>query len=171
MDLSTFSMAISKSSAIWFLPFVAPLCVWAIFSDLMNMKIRNQCVLAMMVVFAVVGFFVLPFDAYLWRWSHFAVILVIGFVLNMGGMFGAGDAKFAAAMAPFFHFGDYTMALYLYCLTSVGGFVLHRLIRRVPLITNATPDWHSWTSKRMPFGLSLGVMMLAYLILGAIYGA
>lgn len=171
MDFSNFSMAISVSSALWFLPFVAPLCVWAMLSDLKFMKIRNQCVLAMMVVFGVIGLIALPLDVYLWRWSHFAVILAVGFVLNMGGMFGAGDAKFAAAMAPFFDFGDYTVALYLYCITALAGFAVHRIIRRIPIITRATPDWHSWTSKRMPFGLSLGVMMVTYLVLGAFFGA
>ena len=55
-------------------------------------------VLALLIVFAVVGLVALPsFTEYLWRWSHFAVILVFGFVASSLGMMGAGDAKYAAA--------------------------------------------------------------------------
>jgi len=40
-----------------------------------------------------------------------AVILTIGFLMSTAGMLGAGDAKFAAAMAPFFPLADASFVL------------------------------------------------------------
>ena len=65
------------------------------------MKIPNIAVMVLVAGFAVLGLFAFDFTQYLWQWSHLVVVLVIGFLLNMAGVLGAGDAKFAAAAAPF----------------------------------------------------------------------
>lgn len=80
-----------------------PVAIWAAWSDLARMRIPNMSVVALLCIFALAGFAVLPFDQYLYRWLHFVVVLVLGFVLNSTGTLGAGDAKFAAAAAPLFH--------------------------------------------------------------------
>jgi len=64
------------------------------------MKIPNVAVVALIASYAVLGLIALPFEQYLWHWTHFVVILILGFIGNAFGLFGAGDAKFAAAAAP-----------------------------------------------------------------------
>lgn len=76
-------MDISAFSALVFLPFVLPICVYVAFSDMRDMRIPNQTVVALFVVYAVVGLFVLPFDAYLWRYVHLVVVLVAGIALSL----------------------------------------------------------------------------------------
>lgn len=164
-------MAITAFAALWFLPFALPICIWVAWSDLKYMKIPNKAVMALTVVFLVIGPFVLGFPTeYLWRIVHLIVVLVIGFALNMTGMIGAGDAKFAAAMAPFFPLGDMRLFMVLFGLLLIFFFILHRGIRRIPAITSRSPDWVSWTSKKFPMGLALGGGLAAYLVLGVIYG-
>ena len=155
----------------WFLPFALPICIWVAWSDLKYMKIPNKAVLALAVVFLVVGPFVLGFPSeYLWRLIHLIVVLVIGFALNMTGMIGAGDAKFAAAMAPFFPLGDMRLFMVLFAAVLIAAYITHRVFRRIPAITSRSPDWVSWTSKKFPMGLALGGALAAYLIMGVKYG-
>ena len=60
-------MSISAQAALWFLPFVAPLCLYTCYTDLSRMKITNGANLLLAGVFLVVGLIALPFDQYLWR--------------------------------------------------------------------------------------------------------
>ena len=135
-----------------------------------HMKIPNKAVFALAAVFVVVGFIALPFVDYSWRYLHLAIVLVIGFALNMGGLVGAGDAKFAAAMAPFVALGDLTLFLVLFGAAVLLAFVLHRLARSIPAIRRRSADWVSWTSNKFPMGTALGTSLAVYLALGAIYG-
>lgn len=157
-------------TALWFLPFVAPICVWAALSDLKRMKIPNKAVVALFLVFAIIGLIALPLAEYPWRYLHLLVVLVVGFVFNMMGAFGAGDAKFAAAMAPFVALGDAFLFLTLFSATLLIGFALHRLARATPVIRAATPDWESWQRKDFPMGLCLGASLILYLLIGALSG-
>ena len=117
-------MTIDWITAAWFLPFVVPITIWVSWSDMATMKIPNKAVLALLAVFLVVGLIALPFLEYLWRWSHFAVILVIGFVCASLGMMGAGDAKYAAAMAPFIAREDAFPFCFLLAGTILAAFFL-----------------------------------------------
>ena len=164
-------MAITVSSALWFLPFVIPIAIWAALSDMKTMKIPNVAVLALFGVFVVVGLIALPFDQYLWRFAHLAVILVVGFILSTLGLIGAGDAKFAAAMAPFVALGDGIMMGYLFSASVVVAFITHRLFQRSKAFRKLTPDWKSWDNKDFPMGFALGGMLILYLVLGAINGS
>lgn len=145
------------------LPLVAPIAIWVAISDLRTMKIPNRAVLALIAVFAVCGPLVLPLDDYLWRWSHFAVVLVAGFLLNAAGALGAGDAKFAAAMAPFIPTEDIALFLVIFSLTSIAAFVLHRAASRIAAIRQRTVGWESWSRREFPAGLALGPSLLIYL--------
>ena len=85
------------SFAAWlFLPFVLPICIWAAWNDLRAMKIPNKAVIALALVFVLLGLFVMPWPDYLWRLAQLVVVLLVGIVLNATGAMGAGDAKFAA---------------------------------------------------------------------------
>ncbi|SFC38096.1 hypothetical protein [Tropicimonas isoalkanivorans] len=166
------SLEISASAATWFLPFAVPIGLWVAWNDMAFMKIPNKAVAALVAVYAVVGLFVLPLDVYAWRWLHLAVILVIGFLMNMAGLLGAGDAKFAAAMAPFIALGDFAIVCYLFAVLVIVAFACHRAARAMPAVRAAVPHWESWQrSKDFPMGLALGSLLIIYLSLGAAAGA
>lgn len=154
----------TATTALWFLPFILPIAVWVTWSDLKYMKIPNKAVVALTLVFAVVGLVALPLDVWAWRWTHLLVILAIGFVLNAIGWLGAGDAKFAAAMAPFFALEDLRFILALYAAASIGAFLSHRLLRTVGPVRSFTPDWQSWTRKDFPMGFALAGMLVIYFL-------
>ena len=159
-------MDIASGAALWFAPFVVPICLYVCWTDMATMRIRNHAVVALFVVFAVVGLVALPLDAYLWRYAHLGVVLVAGIALNAGGAMGAGDAKFAAAAAPFIHLGDLRFLVFLFAATMLAAFCVHRLAKHTGL-RRLAPDWVSWSSgQRFPMGLALGGCLGLYLLLG-----
>ena len=100
------TLELSARAALWFLPFVLPVCLWVAWSDLRAMKIPNSAVLSLVVIYLVIGLVALPLPDYGWRLTHLAVLLAAGLVANAAGLMGAGDAKFIAAAAPFVALGD-----------------------------------------------------------------
>lgn len=163
-------MTIVSSAALWFLPFVLPICLYVCFTDLREMRITNQAVLALGAVFLAVGLIALPLPVYGLRLVQLLAVLLVGFLLSAGGAMGAGDAKFAAAAAPFIAPGDLRLLLVLFTANLLAAFVTHRLVKYTPL-RRVAPDWKSWTTgQRFPMGLSLGGTLALYLILGAVYG-
>lgn len=160
----------AASAGLWMLAFATPIALWVMWSDMASMRIPNKAVLALTAVFAVVGILVLPLDEYLWRWSHLAVVLAIGFVISTAGLVGAGDAKFAAAMAPFVARPDLGLFLPLFAAILVSAFVTHRLVRATPALRGMSPGWVSWESSQFPMGLALGGALIAYLALVAAFG-
>ncbi|SFG61974.1 prepilin peptidase [Sulfitobacter dubius] len=163
-------MAISATAALWFLPFVLPICLYVAFTDMKQMRITNQAVLVLTAIFVVLGLFLLPFETYLWRLLSLVIILVIGIVLNAAGVMGAGDAKFAAAAAPFIAMGDLRLLMMLFMATLLAAAATHRGVKYTPL-RRLAPDWQSWQeTKKFPMGLALGTTLGLYLILGAVYG-
>jgi len=150
--------------ALVLLPFVLPIAIWVAWSDMKVMKIPNKAVLAMAAVWPLVGWLAVPLNLWLWGFALMGIVLVIGFVGNAAGLFGAGDAKFAAAMAPAFTGGDLRLILALYAACSIAALVAHRLMKRVPAFRAAAPDWLSWTSNKFPMGLALSGMVLFYLL-------
>lgn len=163
-------MSLSATAALWFLPFCLPLAFWVIWSDLKFMRIPNAAVLAMLAVFLVVGPLALPLEVWAWRWLHFAGVLAFGFLLSTAGLIGAGDAKFAASMAPFVAWGDVAMFLPLFAAVLLAGFATHRAFRRFAFMRRTTPDWASWTRPDFPMGLALGGTLVFYLILASQLG-
>ncbi|HID06901.1 MAG TPA: hypothetical protein EYP10_07105, partial [Armatimonadetes bacterium] len=120
------NFALTMHAAWWFLPFVTPIAIWVAWSDMATMKIPNKAVLALMIVFVIIGLIALPLPVFWWRLLHFIVILAIGFVMSSIGLLGAGDAKFAAAMAPFIAVQDLTPFFYLFAPTVLAAFIIHR---------------------------------------------
>ncbi|MDP3961942.1 MAG: prepilin peptidase [Pseudorhodobacter sp.] len=148
----------------WFLPFVAPIAVWVAWSDMKFMRIPNRAVLALAAVYLLVGPVALPVTLWLWGWALLAIVLAIGFVASALHLVGAGDAKFAAAMAPFFVRSDLSVVLVLFSACLVAAFVTHRSLKQIPAFRRATPDWESWTRKEFPMGLALAATLIFYLV-------
>lgn len=154
----------SAATALWFLPFALPIAIWVAWSDMKFMRIPNKAVLALTAVFLVVGLAALPLEVWAWRWTHLLVVLAIGFVANLAGVIGAGDAKFAAAMAPFFPTADLRLVLALFAAAIVGAFISHRAARSIGPVRAMTADWASWTHKDFPMGLALSGTLIFYLL-------
>ncbi len=181
-------MIIPAAAAAWFLPFVLPICFYVAFTDMREMKIKNHAVMALALVFVVVGLFVLPpwsgdwvagsfgplsvsLPVYGWQLLHIIVILLLGIVLNAAGVMGAGDAKFCAAAAPFIWTGDLMFVMVILTATTLGAVTAHRLAKHTKL-RQVAPDWESWDQgKKFPMGLPLAGSLAIYLILGIIHGS
>lgn len=148
-----------------FLVICLPVCAWVAWSDLKTMKIPNKAVLALLAIYTIVGLLVFPFETWLWHWLNFGVVLAIGFLLNAIANVGAGDAKFAAAAAPFFFAAHLPIILPLFAAFLLGAFAAHRLLRAIPAVRKLTPDWVSWTRKDFPMGLALVGTFVTYLVL------
>lgn len=161
----------SANFALWSLIFVLPLCFLVAWSDMRAMRIPNWCVLALFAAYVVVGLLTLPFTTYLWGFVSLIVVLVIGFFMNAVGMIGAGDAKFAAAAAPFIYLSDFRFVIALFAANILAAFLTHRMIAKTKMTTLA-PSWDSWERTwEFPMGLSLGGTLAIYMVLSAIYGA
>jgi prepilin peptidase CpaA len=149
-----------------------PVCAWAAYVDLSRMKIPNRAVAALAMVFFVAGLLLLPLDSWslgdwAWRWIHLVVVLLIGMALNAVYLIGAGDAKFAAAAAPFVALSDLGTLLWLYVASVLLCWLLHSIARH-SFGPRLAPGWVSWTTgKRFPMGLALGVALVAYLAVAA----
>lgn len=161
------TLALTSSEALWFLPFVVPICIYVAWSDLREMRIPNISVLALAGVFLIVGLIALPFEVYYMRLLQLVIILLAGFLVTSLGLVGAGDAKFAAAMAPFIAPGDYLMFLTLFAAVLIGAWITHRGAGMVPAVRRATPGWISWDrGKLFPMGVALAGALVVYLALG-----
>lgn len=142
-----------------------PIAIWAAFSDLKRMKIPNASVLAMAAIWPLLGWYLVPLTAWFWGFALMAIVFGAGFLLYLTGTFGAGDAKFAAAMAGIFVGGDIGKILLIVFVCMVGALLLHRILRSLSFVRNATPDWESWTRRRyFPFGLALSSILVFYLL-------
>lgn len=144
---------------------VLPIAIWAALSDLKRMKIPNNAVIAMAAVWPLLGWYLVPLTAWFWGFALMAIVFAAGFLLYLTGTFGAGDAKFAAAMAGIFVGGNIGEILLIIFVSMVGSLILHRVLRSLPVVRNATPDWESWTRRRyFPFGMALSVIVVFYLL-------
>lgn len=165
-------MALSASAAWWFLPFVLPICLYVCYTDLSRMKITNQAVIVLALVFLVVGLIALPsFSEYGDRVLQMVIVLIVGFVLNMVGAMGAGDSKFIAAAAPFIHPGDTRLLVALLAAALLAAVVTHRIAKHTALRA-MVPGWKSWDmGKKFPMGLALAGTLGLYLILATFIGS
>jgi len=134
-----------------------PFALWAAWTDMRDMKIRNWMNLSLFGVFLVSGLLLLPFQDYLLRIGIALIALIIGFVLNMTKHLGGGDAKFIAAFIPFIAPANLSLLLMVMAMCLLASVVVHRIARRIPAITGLAPHWVSWTRKSyFPMGLGLG---------------
>lgn len=161
------SFDLPAQAALWFLPFVLPVCLWVAWSDLRTMKIPNTAVLSLVAIYLVIGLIALPLADFGWRLTHLAALLAAGIVANAAGLMGAGDAKFIAAAGPFVALADAAKVALLLAVMLVAGLIVHRIARASPL-RGLAPGWASWQAKgKFPMGLALGPTLAIYLGLAA----
>ncbi|CUH87601.1 Flp pilus assembly protein, protease CpaA [Phaeobacter sp. CECT 5382] len=160
------------TTALWFLPFVLPLCYAAALTDLRGMRIPNWINDCLGGLFVVLGAFLLPtWTDYGWQLLHLPVGIGFGFLFYSAGMIGAGDAKFAGAAAPYVAFADLPALLIIFTANLLAAFVTHRLVKYTPL-RRLAPDWQSWNvGSKFPMGLCLGATLAIYLGLVAAFGS
>lgn len=180
-------MALTAHAAWWFLPFVLPICLFVALTDLREMRITNKAVMTLFCVYVIVGPFALPVTSawsaghigpfavelplYVWQFFQLIVVLLLGMVLNMIGAVGAGDAKFAAAAAPFIAAGDLRVLIALFAANLLAAWSTHK-IAKFTALRRLAPNWKSWTmGLEFPMGLALGGTLGLYLILGTLYGS
>ncbi|MGR1581363.1 prepilin peptidase [Thalassobius sp. S69A] len=169
--IANINLAIPQTAALVLFVLSLPVCVWVAWSDMKAMRIPNKAVLALVVIFVLVAPFTMPLETMGWQMLHLVVILLIGIVINAAGLVGAGDAKFAAAAAPYVALGDLRFMIALFAACLLAGYTAHRIAKFTPLRRMA-PDWESWSRKRdFPMGLPLASTLSIYLLLGALGGA
>jgi prepilin peptidase CpaA len=149
-------------SPLWLLLPIVPIAVWVAWSDMKRMKIPNNAVMAMAGVWVAFGWLTVTWTAWAWGFALMAIVLVIGFVMANFRMLGAGDAKFSAAIAPFFTGANYLLVMGIVGASLLGAFFLHRILRKIPAVRKATPDWISWTHSQFPGGLALAAIVIIY---------
>lgn len=158
--------------ALLFLIGALPVALWVAFTDLSRMRIPNRASVLLCALFALGGLALWAFGLWdlsdwAWRWANLAVVLLAGMLLYFLGLVGAGDAKLAAAAAPFVAVADLGTVLMLYAAMVLGAWVLHRIAKH-SFGPRVWPDWTSWTSgKRFPMGVAIGATLVAYLGLAA----
>lgn len=145
------------------------LCAWY---DLRSLRIPNWLVLSVAGVFLLVGLWGLPFDTFAWRLAQGAAVLVIGFGLFAIGAIGGGDAKMAAALAPFVAARDIASVLILYAVVSLVLLLALRLAMQ--LARHRTTGWmavdqYSRPARErvFPMGLIFAITIVLYLLVGA----
>lgn len=155
---------LSQIAAFAFLLVAVPIGIWVAWSDMKTMKIPNKAVMALLAGYLLIGPFVLSLPDFGWGLAYGLIVLVAGFIANALSLLGAGDAKFAAAMAPFFVGCDVRLVMALFAACLLGAFTSHRLMRLIPPFRAATADWASWTHKDFPMGLALSGTLIFYLL-------
>jgi prepilin peptidase CpaA len=157
---------ITSTGALILLVPVLPIALWVAGSDMKRMKIPNTAVLALAAVWPLLGWLaVATWTAWFWGFALMAIVLVAGYLLYLTGTFGAGDAKYAAAMAPVFVGADIVWLLLLIAACLIGALIAHRIMRRIPAVRRMTPDWKSWTERRyFPLGFALSGIVVFYLV-------
>lgn len=164
-------MQLPATAGLVFFVLTLPICVWVAWSDMKAMRIPNKSVMVLAILFVGVAPFLMPLQTVGWHLLHLVIILLVGILLNAAGLVGAGDAKFAAAAAPFIFVGDLRFLIALFAACLLAGYATHRLAKHSPL-RKLAPEWESWSRKRdFPMGLPLASTLSIYLLLGAIFGA
>jgi prepilin peptidase CpaA len=156
---------ITSTGALILLAPSLPIALWAAGSDMKRMKIPNKAVLALAAVWPLLGWLaVATWTAWFWGFALMVIVLIAGYLAYTTGTFGAGDAKFAAAMAPMFVGAQVGPLLMIIFVCMIAALLLHRIAKSLPAVRNLTPDWESWTQRRyFPFGLALSGILVFYL--------
>jgi len=157
---------VTTTEAAWFLLLILPICLWAAISDLRRMIIPNRAVFALALIFLSVGPFLMPLDAYGFRFLQFGVVLVVGFGITQISLAGAGDSKLAAAIALYIAPGDYLLFLQLFAVVTISSWLAHRTAGKIPALRRALPGWSSWNNDALfPMGIALSGSLIAYFCL------
>jgi prepilin peptidase CpaA len=150
---------------------VSAICLWIAWTDLKSMKILNVACLSLLAVFIILAPFLLGLNGMARGLAQGAVVLVLGFLFNAAGAFGAGDAKAMSVMALFVAPGDGTLVLMIFLSVTLAAKTAHVVARKTRLRALA-PHWRSWNmGKKFPGGLILAGSLMIYLWFAAILGS
>ena len=146
------------------------LCAWY---DLKSLRIPNWVVLSVFGVFLVTGSWGLPGDVFVWRLVQGAIVLAVGFLLFLPGFVGGGDAKMAAALAPFVAVRDVFGVLVLYAVVTLVLLLALRLAMQ--FARHQTTGWMAVDQyarpareRVFPMGLIFAITIVVYLLTGAV---
>jgi prepilin peptidase CpaA len=145
------------------------LCAWY---DLKSLRIPNWLVLGVFGVFLVTGSWGLPGDVFIWRLVQGAMVLAVGFLLFLPGFVGGGDAKMAAALAPFVAISDALGVLILYAVVTLALLLVLRLamqFSRHRATGGMAVDQYARPARErvFPMGLIFAITIVVYLLVGA----
>jgi len=155
--------ALPPQAARLFLLGLAPVCLWVALSDLRAMIIPNRAVVATFALFVVLGPWVLPWGSFGWQLLAMPIFLILGILANAMGIFGAGDAKFIAAAAPFVWAADARLVALIFMANLLAAYLADRMAKHTALRALA-PDWASWDAgAKFPMGLPLATSLMIYL--------
>ena len=151
-----------------FLLALAPVCLWVALSDLRAMIIPNRAVVATFALFVLLGPWVLPWGQFGWQLLAMPVFLALGMLANAMGLFGAGDAKFIAAAAPFVWATDARLMGMIFMANLLAAYLAHRLAKHSPLRALA-PEWASWDAgAKFPMGRPWASSLMIYLAIASL---
>ncbi len=153
-----------------FLVVVLPFTIYATWTDLRFMKLKNVMNIALAASFVVVGLIYLPIDQVAFRFGVGIGVFVVLIFLSAAGVFGGGDAKYLAALAPWVWPEDYMAFCFMLSCTLLLALVVQRAIGRIAWVRNATPEWTSWTHTKIPMGYGISGAMALYLAMRALTG-
>lgn len=146
-----------------------PLMLLTAYFDLKHLRIPNFLVLAVLAVFLITGFWGLPLETFLWRLGAGAIVLAVGFVLFAAGLVGGGDAKMAAALAPFVAVDDVAPLLLLYAVVTLILLLVLRLAMQ--LTRHRETGWRGVDQyarpsreRVFPMGLIFAITITVYLV-------
>lgn len=163
-------MDIATTPALIFFALTLPFCLYVAWTDLTSLKIYNKTVLLLAAVFVMVAPFLLPWQDIAWQVGIAVFALVIGFVMTILGLFGAGDAKFVASASLFIHASDWMALGLIFILVSFTALIVHRVAKMLGA-GKLVPHWASFEqSKHFPYGIALAPTLSIYLGLGAFGG-
>jgi prepilin peptidase CpaA len=155
--------------ALWFaIAAMLPLMLLTAWYDLKHLRIPNWLALAVLAAFLVAGLWGLPFETFLWRLGAGAAVLGVGFGLFAAGLIGGGDAKMAAALAPFVAAEDVPSLLLLYAVVTLALLLVLRLAMQ--LARHRETGWRAVDQyarpareRVFPMGLTFAITIAVYL--------
>lgn len=154
------------TASLAFLLPVLPISIYAAWSDLTTMTIPNWVTVALLVSYVIVAPFFLPLETIGISIAATAVVLLIGFFLNMIGVMGGGDAKYLTGITPFINHSEVSAFLLIFSISLIATLILHRIAMRIEPLRRATDHWASWSAGRnFPMGISIAAAIIVYLAL------
>jgi prepilin peptidase CpaA len=156
--------------ALWFaIAALLPLMLLTAWYDLRHLRIPNWLAFCVLAVFLVAGLWGLSVEAFLWRLGAGAVVLAAGFALFAAGLIGGGDAKMAAALAPFVAADDVAALLLLYAVVTLVLLLVLRLAMQ--LARHRRTGWQAVDQyarpareRVFPMGLIFAITIMLYLL-------
>jgi len=150
--------------AIVFLVVTFPFCIYATWTDLKFLKIPNIVPVSLVLVFIVIGPFVLPFSEYWLSLVYGLIALAISLVVFAARLVPGGDLKYTTAIIPFIDTGELISFAMFVSLCSILAVLTHMVFGWAGL---APKDWVSWEKggwkRRFPVGFALSGGLITYL--------